>query len=157
MSWRFYRRVRLAPGLTLNLSKRGVSASVGVRGAHVTVGRSGVRETVGLPGTGLSYTEQQQWSGLTAPPSTPRTGPSLGTILLILVVLFVLAAVFGAHGQTLTCEASGDRTHCWDSRTGALVETTEHGAGGYSHSWGKAGDFTTWDRPGGRSETWRTR
>jgi hypothetical protein len=67
MGLRFYRRVRLAPGLTLNLSKRGVSASVGVRGAHVTVGRDGVRETVGLPGTELSYTETQKAgaSGLT--------------------------------------------------------------------------------------------
>jgi hypothetical protein len=151
MGFRFYRRV----GRHGQPRKRAVSASVGARGAHVAVGRTGIRETVGLPGTGLSYTEQQKWGG--GSPPAPRTGPSLGTILLILVGLFVLAAVLAAHGQTLTCETQGDRTHCWDSRTGALVETTERGAGGYSHSWGKAGDFTTWDRAGGRSERWRTR
>jgi hypothetical protein len=37
---RFYRRKQIFPGLRLNFSKRGVSASVGVRGAHVTLGRT---------------------------------------------------------------------------------------------------------------------
>lgn len=56
MGFRFYRRVRIAPGLTLNMSKRGTSVSVGGRGLHYTLGRHGARTTVGLPGTGLSYT-----------------------------------------------------------------------------------------------------
>jgi tetratricopeptide (TPR) repeat protein len=59
MSLRFFRRIRIAPGISLNLSKRGGSLSVGPRGAKVTVGRRGIRQTVGLPGTGLWYTEQQ--------------------------------------------------------------------------------------------------
>lgn len=58
MAFRFFRRVRLAPGLTLNLSKRGGSLSLGPRGAKVTAGTSGVRRTVSLPGTGLWYTEK---------------------------------------------------------------------------------------------------
>ena len=56
MGLRFFRRLKIAPGLTLNLSKSGPSLSMGVRGAHVTVGKRGVRRTVGLPGTGLFYT-----------------------------------------------------------------------------------------------------
>jgi hypothetical protein len=56
MGWRFYRRVRILPGVTLNVSKRGASVSVGPRGAHVTLGKRGVRESVGIPGTGISYT-----------------------------------------------------------------------------------------------------
>jgi Protein of unknown function (DUF4236) len=56
MGMRFFRRVRLAPGLTLNLSRSGPSLSMGARGAHVTVGKRGVRRTVGVPGTGLFYT-----------------------------------------------------------------------------------------------------
>ena len=55
MSWRFRRRIGLAPGFTLNLSKSIPSLSMGVRGFHTTVGRR-VRTTVGLPGSGLSYT-----------------------------------------------------------------------------------------------------
>ena len=53
----FRRRIKILPGVTLNLSKSGVSTSVGRRGAKVTLGGSrGPRATVGIPGTGLSYT-----------------------------------------------------------------------------------------------------
>lgn len=58
MAFRFFRRVRLAPGLTLNLTKRGGSLSFGPRGAKITAGTSGVRRTVSVPGTGLWYTEK---------------------------------------------------------------------------------------------------
>lgn len=58
MGFRFYRRVHLCPGLSVNLSRSGPSLSVGVRGAHVTVGRRGVTRTVGLPGTGIFYTSR---------------------------------------------------------------------------------------------------
>ena len=47
---RFRRRIRLFPGVRINLSKSGVSTSIGIRGAHVTVGPTGTRTTVGLPG-----------------------------------------------------------------------------------------------------------
>jgi hypothetical protein len=56
MGLRFFRRVTLAPGVRMNLSRSGPSLSFGVRGAHVTMGRRGVRRTVGVPGTGLFYT-----------------------------------------------------------------------------------------------------
>jgi len=56
MTVRFFKRIKLFPGVTLNLSKRGVSISTGIKGAHVTVNKKGVRETVGLPGTGLFST-----------------------------------------------------------------------------------------------------
>lgn len=56
MSFRFFRRIRIAPGISLNLSKGGVSMSVGPPGAKFTVGTRGTRATIGLPGTGLSYT-----------------------------------------------------------------------------------------------------
>jgi hypothetical protein len=56
MVWRFFRRIRILPGLTVNLSKSGASASVGPRGAKYTAGPHGKRLTLGLPGTGLFYT-----------------------------------------------------------------------------------------------------
>jgi hypothetical protein len=58
---RFYRRFRIAPGVSINLSKGGVSTSIGARGAHLTVGTKGVQETVGLPGTEVYYTQRQNW------------------------------------------------------------------------------------------------
>jgi hypothetical protein len=51
----FYRRIKLLPGVTLNLSRGGVSTSVGAREAHFTAGHGKARTTVGLPGSGLSY------------------------------------------------------------------------------------------------------
>lgn len=56
MSFRFFRRIRIAPGISLNLSKTGVSMSVGPPGAKFTVGTRGTRASIGLPGTGLFYT-----------------------------------------------------------------------------------------------------
>lgn len=64
MPLRFFRRVRIAPGLSLNLSKSGASVSVGPKGAKVTVGPKGVRKTVGLPGTGVYYTTTSRLHGV---------------------------------------------------------------------------------------------
>lgn len=61
MAFRFFRRIRLAPGLSLNLSKSGASVSLGPRGTKLTLGSKGVRKTLGLPGTGLYYTEHDSW------------------------------------------------------------------------------------------------
>jgi len=66
MAFRFWRRVRIAKGVTLNFSKGGVSASFGPRGAKYTVGRRGQRATVGLPGTGLFYTTHSSSSSRSA-------------------------------------------------------------------------------------------
>lgn len=56
MGWRFQRRRKVAPGVRLNLGKRGASVRVGRRGAGVTVGRRGLAATLSLIGTGLGYT-----------------------------------------------------------------------------------------------------
>jgi tetratricopeptide (TPR) repeat protein len=56
MGFRFWRKIKIAPGVTLNLSKSGGSLSFGPRGAKFAVGSRGKRATVGLPGTGLFYT-----------------------------------------------------------------------------------------------------
>lgn len=55
MAFRFRNTIRIAPGIRLNLGKRGVSLSTGVRGASVTLGKNGVWGNAGLPGTGMSY------------------------------------------------------------------------------------------------------
>lgn len=55
MGFRFRKRIKIAPGLALNISKTGVSATLGKPGASVNIGKKGVSGTVGLLGTGLSY------------------------------------------------------------------------------------------------------
>ena len=38
MAWRYRKRLKIIPGVHLNLSKSGVSATIGVRGMSVTYG-----------------------------------------------------------------------------------------------------------------------
>jgi len=54
MPIRFRRTFRVLPGVRINVSKHGVSTTVGPRGMHLTFNRYGVRQDLGLPGTGLS-------------------------------------------------------------------------------------------------------
>jgi hypothetical protein len=77
MYLRFFRRVRLAPNLWLNLSRSGVSWSVGLRGLRATVGKTGARLTVGLPGTGLSVTQHIQKRSRKAQPALDEAGSRL--------------------------------------------------------------------------------
>jgi len=55
MGFRFRKRIRLAKGLYLNLSKRGGSLSIGSRGTTTNISKKGVRDTLSLTGTGISY------------------------------------------------------------------------------------------------------
>ncbi len=55
MGVRFRRRVRIAPGVNLNLSKSGLGFSAGPRGAKIGAGPRGGHFSLGIPGTGLSY------------------------------------------------------------------------------------------------------
>jgi hypothetical protein len=52
---RFQKRIKLLPGLKINLSKSGLSASLGPKGLtrNIKPGRKS-RITIGAPGTGLS-------------------------------------------------------------------------------------------------------
>ena len=58
MGLRFRKRVKIAPGVHVNLGKRGASLSVGGRGASVNVSKRGTYANVGIPGTGISYREK---------------------------------------------------------------------------------------------------
>jgi hypothetical protein len=58
MGLRFRRRITIIPGVHLNISRSGISTSVGVRGASVTLGKRGTYGNIGLPGTGISYRER---------------------------------------------------------------------------------------------------
>lgn len=96
MGLRFRRTIRVMPGVRLNLSRSGISTSVGVRGAHVTVGHGRMRETVGLPGSGLSYTQSRSLEHRDEAPEArrPRRWPRI--LLITFLVLFVLPIVIGS-------------------------------------------------------------
>lgn len=104
MGFRFQKRIKLLPGVRLNLSKSGVSTSIGGRGATVNLRKGRARATVGLPGTGLSYsvgtrreasapTQRTRGTGRTSSPSSGRWLASAMVVLLYLLVFLVLRAV----------------------------------------------------------------
>ena len=53
MGWRYRKRIKILPGIHINISKSGISTNVGVKGASVTFGPKGTYVNTGLPGTGL--------------------------------------------------------------------------------------------------------
>lgn len=93
MGLRFRKSIRLFPGVRINLSKGGVSASVGRPGATINIGRKGVRSTVGLPGSGLSYSEMlMDGKGEHVAPVASRTaGGGAGCVLFAIVALLIAA------------------------------------------------------------------
>ena len=59
MGLNFRKSFKIAPGIRVNLGKKGVSSvSIGGKVARVNVGKKGTRSTIGIPKTGLSYTTQ---------------------------------------------------------------------------------------------------
>lgn len=60
MGLNFRKSFKIAPGVRLNVGKKGISSlSVGGKGVRVSVGKKGVRSTISAPGTGLSYSSHQ--------------------------------------------------------------------------------------------------
>lgn len=51
----FRKRIKILPGIHINLGKSGVSTSIGRRGASVNIGKRGTYFNTGLPGTGIYY------------------------------------------------------------------------------------------------------
>lgn len=90
MGFRFYRRIKIAPGVSLNLGKRGASVSVGPRGAKMTFGSNGMRSSVGIPGTGMRYEKYYGRGGRV----DSNGGGSVPT-WMIFCILFGIVAYFG--------------------------------------------------------------
>jgi hypothetical protein len=51
---RFRKSIKIAPGLKINLSKSGISTTVGGKGLSANIGSRGAYLNTGIPGTGVS-------------------------------------------------------------------------------------------------------
>ncbi len=71
MGWRFRHSFKVIPGVRLNLSKSGLSCSVGGAPFTVNVGQRGIYGTASLPGTGISF--RQHLGTGTAIPHEPNS------------------------------------------------------------------------------------
>ena len=76
MAWRFRRTVKIAPGIRLNLNKRGPSIRVGPKGVGATVGPRSARVSAGIPGTGFYAYKQVGYAGGRRSTSVAQVDPS---------------------------------------------------------------------------------
>jgi Protein of unknown function (DUF4236) len=77
VGFRVRKSFKLAPGVRMTVTPRGVGVSAGPRGAKLSVHSSGrVTQTFSLPGSGISHTETLRPSGRLPRGSTMPTSPS---------------------------------------------------------------------------------
>jgi hypothetical protein len=93
--FRFRKSLSVLPGVHVNLSKTGVSTSVGGHGATLNMGHGKRTVTLGLPGTGLSY-----------------RAPVSGTLAMILVVVAALVGIAWVLQPELVRQA----LHLWQPK-----------------------------------------
>jgi hypothetical protein len=92
---RFQKRIRVLPGVHLNLSLSGVGVSAGGRGFHVGMTARGQKYvSAGLPGTGLSvrhYAPKQ--IGIDGGTQSPRMNIMPVVIAVVVLAVLLLAAL----------------------------------------------------------------
>jgi hypothetical protein len=99
MGFRFRKRIRILPGISLNLSKSGVSASIGKPGATLNIGAKGTRATVGLPGTGISYSQKldgENPSDSGTHGESANDGAYLGSIVFVILAILLMVYLIAA-------------------------------------------------------------
>ncbi|MGO7570311.1 MULTISPECIES: DUF4236 domain-containing protein [Rhizobium] len=91
MAIRFRKSFKIAPGLRLNIGKKGASVRVGPKGAGYTVGTSGQRVSASVPGTGVGFSSKigKRKS------DNQNTNPSLSSWVTGLVGLFLIVMFLG--------------------------------------------------------------
>lgn len=96
MGFKFRKRIKIAPGLHVNVSKSGVSTSIGKPGATVNIGKKGLKATVGIPGSGFSYSQNLSGSD-SFKESNSQAGKGitfLGSKVFAVIVIFSFAVNF---------------------------------------------------------------
>lgn len=78
MGWRFRKSFTVIPGLRLNLSKSGLSASIGGAPLTLNVGPRGLTGTASIPGTGISF--RQHLGNGSQDPSNGHGHPGAPTV-----------------------------------------------------------------------------
>jgi hypothetical protein len=98
VSLRFRRRIRIAPGVHLNLGLHGAGLSVGPRGLHVGLNRRGMYTSAGIPGTGL-YAIHHLRGPSDEHPSVAGNASGFLVGILIAVALFAVLMVLAMSQQ----------------------------------------------------------
>lgn len=92
MGWNYRKRVKIAPGVHVNLSKRGISTSFGPKGMKITTGPNGTYLNSCIPGTGL-YKRQKIGGNQTSSRNITMNKSSNSDIGCFLVPLIIGAVL----------------------------------------------------------------
>ncbi|TAN33907.1 DUF4236 domain-containing protein [bacterium] len=123
--FRLFRRKKLVPGVTMNLSLSGPSLRFGTRGAGITIGgRRRLRATVGIPGTGIYYTKTAGGGRrIRRPPaplhstySAPATSASYKGCLYAIGVMVLLMLTVVTYGLVMIPVAMAAGAWIWHRR-----------------------------------------
>ena len=98
MGFKFRKRIKIAPGLSINISKSGVSTSIGGKGSTINIGKKGVTATNSLPGTGISHSQKlfstsSSSSGGSKKQLTPGA-KIIRNILFLIIAYFIFKAFY---------------------------------------------------------------
>ena len=111
MSWRFRKTFKLLPGVKLNLTAHGLSATLGAAPFSINVGPRGVYRNVSIPGTGIWDRQRigspsSQPSGIQPPTTDYDGGPRIPPLPpSILVSLSTATEIHSASTELLTSES----------------------------------------------------
>ena len=92
MGWSFRKRIKVLPGVHINIGKKGISTSIGGKGGSVNLSRRGTRVTNSIPGTGISHSSfyakpgSQRENQITPARKPSKIGASIGAVLVFLLV-----------------------------------------------------------------------
>ena len=108
MAWSYRKRIKIAPGVHLNVSKSGISTTFGIRGASITTGKRGTYLNASIPGTGIYSRSKISSSGDTSTPpsnfSNTKSNTASNTkgclIALGIVIIIGLGIYDGVFGLT---------------------------------------------------------
>jgi hypothetical protein len=92
MGFRFRKHIKILPGFWFNMSKSGISTSIGGKGLTLNIKDGKTTTTTSLPDTGLSY----RTTSTSTPddPAPTRAGVPVWVWVLIVVVFVVVVFVF---------------------------------------------------------------
>ena len=91
MGLRFRKRIKILPGVWFNVSKSGVSTSIGGKGLTVNLKNGKAKTTVGIPGSGLSYSKTT--TGNTDDPATSGHAARAWLWFLLIAVIVLVFIV----------------------------------------------------------------
>jgi hypothetical protein len=95
MGLRFRKRIRIARGIKINLSKGTPSLSIGGPGHTLNLSKRGRRVTVGLPGSGFSYSKNLDSPvGIDrSPVSRPEPPSSRNWAALVIIAMALIGLI----------------------------------------------------------------